>query len=349
MRTTTPRPLLIACAALAATTGCLFPSAPGDHGGDFDLCRTRITRVAFDVPSVTLRVGDTATVVATPLDPSGSGHFLCPVEWSSSNEAVVRPVDVPVGFGKGLVGVGPGSAWIRATSKGRTDSVLVTMSVAPVASVTVEMPSSTLLVGQTMRVVAVARDSAGNVLPVRRVQWTTSSGALQVLARGLVLARATGNASVRATIEGVTGSVAIPTSRAAPAIGFADLSAGVSHSCALVGGGGKAAGSAYCWGTGAMGQLGTGDLATREFPAAVTGATAFTRISAGDSHTCAESADGGVHCWGANGRGQLGDGGTGMRLVPTRVAYAAPLHGVAAGGEFTCALEADGVASCWGA
>jgi Regulator of chromosome condensation (RCC1) repeat len=347
MRTTIPRSLLAACAILAATTGCIFPSDPGEF--DFDFCEARITRVAFDPAAVTLRVGDTASVMANPIDAAGAGQFLCPVDWTSSNESVVRVVDLTSGFGKGLLGVGPGTAWVRGTSKGRTDSLLVTMSTTPIATVTLEAPTNALLVGQTMRAVATARDAAGNVLPVRRVQWRTTSSVLGVTTRGLVVARATGTASVQATMEGVTSSASVTTSRSAPAIQFLDASAGANHSCALVSGGGKAAGSAYCWGQGLTGQLGTGDLESHEFPTPVAGTTRFSRIAAGADHTCAETSDGAVYCWGANGIGQVGDGTNATRLVPTRVATTLALHGVVSGGGFSCALGTDGVPSCWGA
>ena len=349
MRTIRPRSLLVACALLAVTGGCLFPSAPDDYDFDFDFCTAPVTRVAFDVPSIALRIGDTATVDATPLDAAGTGQVLCDVEWSSSNDAVARVVGTPTLFGRGVLGVGPGSAWVRATAKGRTDSVLVTMSTVPIASVTVDVPATSLLVGQTMRLVATARDASGNVLPVRRVQWRSSAAStLQVTTRGLVVARGTGSASVEATMEGVKASAAIATSRSAPAIPFRDVSAGDSHSCAIAGGSGAGAGSAWCWGAGWTGQLGTGDIEPREFPTRVPGSVAFSRISAGNDHTCAESDAGAVYCWGGNGRGQLGDGSTTDRRAPTRVATNAVLHDVVAASGFTCALEADGVASCWG-
>jgi hypothetical protein len=289
MPTTIPRSLLVACVTLAATTGCIFPSGPDDF--DFAWCDATIQRVAFDPGALTLRVGDTATVFANPVDASGGGQYFCDVDWSSSNEGVARIVSVSDPFGMGVLGVGPGSAWVRATSKGRTDSMLVTMSTTPIVSVTLDVPASALLVGQTMRVVATARDAAGNPVSVRRVQWSTTSGAiLQVTTRGLVVARGTGSASVRATMEGITGSADLSIARTAPAIAFQELSAGMSHSCAIVSGGGRAAGSAYCWGAGSAGQLGTGDLEPREFPAPVSGTLAFTRIAAGDFHSCADSA-----------------------------------------------------------
>ena len=347
MRTSTPWSLLAACTMLAATTGCRFASAP--DGVDFDLCDAPITRVALDPTSVTLRIGDTVAVFANPLDAAGNGQILCDVAWTSSNESVARVVEMPATVGMGVLGVGPGSAWVRATAKGKADSLLVTMSTAPVASVTLDVPSATLLVGQTMRAVATARDAAGNALPVRRVQWRTSGSALGVTGRGLVVARGTGSASVQATVEGVTGAATVAASRAAPEIQFHDVSAGANHSCALVGGGDKAAGRAYCWGAGSAGQRGTGDLEPREFPAPVAGATRYVRIAAGSEHTCAESADGAVYCWGTNGVGQVGDGTRATRLVPTRVATTLALHGVVSGGGFSCALDAEGVPACWGA
>lgn len=93
------------------------------------------------------------------------------------------------------------------------------------------------------------------------------------------------------------------------------VSAGGSHSCAVLSGG-----SAYCWGNNGSGQL--GDDATQTSinqPVLVNGSLTFSSITSGNSHTCGLATTG-AYCWGNNGTGQLGSPGTGqIKRVPTQI------------------------------
>jgi hypothetical protein len=121
-------------------------------------------------------------------------------------------------------------------------------------------------------------------------------------------------------------------------------SAGGRHSCAILPGDGLA-----CWGANADGQLGTGDLESREEPTPVVSETRFSQVAAGGSHSCAVATDGGAYCWGDGDRGQLGGGSRGQRATPTRVAGSARFRGLRAGLAHTCGIGIDGTVLCWGA
>ena len=86
------------------------------------------------------------------------------------------------------------------------------------------------------------------------------------------------------------------------------LSAGVSHTCAILDNG-----SVSCWGEGSSGQLGDGtasDITTPTLTNSLgTGRTAVA-LSSGMYHTCAILDNGDVSCWGEGTSGQLGDGTT---------------------------------------
>jgi alpha-tubulin suppressor-like RCC1 family protein len=124
-----------------------------------------------------------------------------------------------------------------------------------------------------------------------------------------------------------------------------DLTAGRSHTCALL-----TEGSVSCWGANASGQLGDGTTTQRLLPVPVPGLTDAIAIAAGDVHTCALRATGAVVCWGANTSGQLGNGTNAPRLTPTPVTgLSAGVVEITAGAAHTCARRADHQVLCWGA
>lgn len=144
-----------------------------------------------------------------------------------------------------------------------------------------------------------------------------------------------------------SGFTATPIPVQGLASGVTAISAGYSHSCAIVGG------AAKCWGYDGYGQLGNGILNdTQLTPSAVTGLDAgVTAIAAGDDATCAVH-DGSVLCWGGDYEGDLGNGGTPrtVRLVPTWAIGLANRAGglVAINGTHACATTTGGGLSCWG-
>ncbi|NDF54090.1 MAG: hypothetical protein EB145_07855, partial [Proteobacteria bacterium] len=128
---------------------------------------------------------------------------------------------------------------------------------------------------------------------------------------------------------------ATTTSRLAPnlvngGIIWATVAAGVRHTCAL-----DTVGTAYCWGDNSSYALGDGTTVSRRSPSPVQtsglGSSAFTHISVGQYHTCANLASGGTYCWGFNGSGRLGDGAEISDLNLHPVSTSDPLVSVTAG------------------
>ncbi|MCU1690956.1 MAG: regulator of chromosome condensation [Frankiales bacterium] len=149
-----------------------------------------------------------------------------------------------------------------------------------------------------------------------------------------------------------------------PHVSLVDLSnvtgvvTGGLHSCAL-----RTDTTVWCWGSGAAGQLGTGEVADSHHAVHVQkdGAdlaadhplTGVTALTAGAAHTCARVVDGTMTCWGSNDRGQLGDGTTTSRSLPALVVgIGGPGAGaqvMTAGDSHTCARLENGALGCWGA
>lgn len=138
---------------------------------------------------------------------------------------------------------------------------------------------------------------------------------------------------------------------------FTSISAGHDHTCGVIAGGGSnpahVAGSAWCWGSDAEGQLGDGPdgEADESAPVPVAGGHVFTGISAGGWHTCGHVGDGSIWCWGYDGNGQVGDGpaSQGVKYAPVQVTGGHDFYGALTAGSYghTCALSA-GQAWCWG-
>jgi hypothetical protein len=126
--------------------------------------------------------------------------------------------------------------------------------------------------------------------------------------------------------------------------GFAAVSTGGAHSCAIT-----TAGIPYCWGDNTYGQLGNGSGSpTSSTPVRVAGGLTFAAISAGGSHSCGLTSSGVLYCWGYNGDGELGDGTTADRATPVAVYGGTTFASISAGGAHTCALNTAGIAYCWG-
>ena len=134
----------------------------------------------------------------------------CPdtVTWSSPAASVVTV------SATGLVtAVGPGSSTVTATSEGKSASATITVAavVVPVASVTVTAATTASLVAtQTVQLTAVREGQHRRGLAGRVVTWSTATPAVATVSpSGLVTAVTTGSASVTATSEGRTASIAI--------------------------------------------------------------------------------------------------------------------------------------------
>ena len=100
-----------------------------------------------------------------------------------------------------------------------------------------------------------------------------------------------------------------------------EISAGRSHTCAVL-----TSGKVNCWGRNYHGQLGDGANTVSDGPVEVSGISTARSIALGGSHSCALLTGGAIKCWGSNSNGRLGDGTTTDSTYPVDVIgfYAPP-------------------------
>jgi alpha-tubulin suppressor-like RCC1 family protein len=157
-----------------------------------------------------------------------------------------------------------------------------------------------------------------------------------------------------AQIAGLTDHQPYPPDASSSQPAIIQVTAGVSHACALT-----RTGDVWCWGANDSGQLGhrttAGGSCTTKCPAGkVEGVTRATQVSAGDGFTCAVLATGAVHCWGRDAAGALGRPTTttcGMNAcdpVPDAVIGVSSAVQVSAGAKYACARTSAGDVFCWG-
>ncbi len=208
----TSNPAVATVSAGGVVTGVATGSATITATSEGQTGTSAITVTNVPVASVTVSptaagvtVGATTQLTATPKDANGTALSGRAVTWATSNAAVATV------SATGLVtGVATGSATITATSEGQSGTSVITVTNAPVASVTVSPTAAGVTVGATTQLTATPKDANGTALSGRVVTWATSNAAAAtVSASGLVTGVAAGSATITATSEGQSGTSAI--------------------------------------------------------------------------------------------------------------------------------------------
>lgn len=148
----------------------------------------------------------------------------------------------------------------------------------------------------------------------------------------------TSNSSVPVNITGLLSSVTA-------------LSAGGSHTCAVL-----SNGRVECWGANLFGQLGNSNLPIgSSTPVLVSNIFNAAGVAAGANHTCSNLTDGRVLCWGDDSSGQAGVFWTGIIgffittvSAPSTAVSITNVSSVSAGSAHTCATLSNGTVECWG-
>jgi uncharacterized protein YjdB len=164
-----------------------------------------VASVMVQPTSASLVVGQTTTLTATVTDANGTVVTDRLVTWGSSNMSVATVSSSGV-----VKAVSTGTATITATSETKSGSTALTVTPAPVGSVTILPSTSSRASGQTVQLTATVRDTTGAVVTDRPVSWTSSDTLVAtVSASGLVSALTTGTATITATSETKSGTASV--------------------------------------------------------------------------------------------------------------------------------------------
>lgn len=174
-----------------------------------------VASLSVTLPSPTLSVGQTQLGAAIPRDVNGTPLTGRTITWESSVPAVA------IVNGNGMLSaLAPGMSMINASSEGVTGSAALTVSALPpipVASVSVSLSASSLVVGQITQATAVLQDAGANALAGRVITWQSSNTTVATIsAGGGISAVAAGSTTITATSEGKTGTAALTVTAPAP-------------------------------------------------------------------------------------------------------------------------------------
>jgi len=170
-----------------------------------------VASVSLSASSTSMVAGQSQAVSVTLKDASGNTLTGRTIAWSSSSTSVAT-----VSASGQVTAIGAGSAVITATSEGKSGTLTLKVAAAPVdppASVAVTAPATTLSITQTTQATAVPKDSRGTPLTGRTVTWSSSSPNIAtVSATGLIAAVSAGTVAIKATVDGVVGTLGITVS-----------------------------------------------------------------------------------------------------------------------------------------
>jgi len=358
--------------ALGAETRVAFTSGTTIEGP--------VASVAVFPDSGEVVVGSQYQLSATALDAEGNLIIGRPVSWTTFDSSVATI------SGAGLVSaVGQGVASFQAEIEGRIGyaTLYVSAALTPVASVTVTPESGSVFVGRTLNLTAEARDSAGNLLGLRPITWTSSDPSVATVVpsaergRAIVTGRAPGVAAIAAEVEGKRDTSFVTVRAAPPIVGFvlspdtlSLILRGTGHltgvATAADGWTGPVDGAEISWSAADpavasvnAGLVTAGQAGSTTITATWSGFTAtadvrvlglvFTDVRAGLGRACGLTLEAAAYCWGTSwANAGLGNGTTNSSPSPVAVAGGLTFTAISVGGYHTCGLTSSGLVYCWG-
>jgi uncharacterized protein YjdB len=165
----------------------------------------KVSSVQIAPDHVTLFVAASANLTATGYDSKGAAIPGRQVVWTTNN----APVAAVSQTGR-VTGILPGTAVITAVIDGAVGNSAVTVSIVPVARVTITPTDVSIDAGKSATLTARTLDAAGNTITGRAVVWTSSDTRFVTVDQsGVVRGVRRGSAVISATSEGKVGTASV--------------------------------------------------------------------------------------------------------------------------------------------
>ena len=166
-----------------------------------------VASVTLTPPSATITLAQTQTLTATLKDANGNTLTGRTITWTSSNHAVDTVSQSGV-----VYPVSPGTDTITASVSQLTGTVsgraTITVTLVPVATVTLSPPSATITLSQTQALTATLKDANGNTLTGRTIAWASSNHAVDTVSQsGVVYSVSPGTDTITASVSQPGGMI----------------------------------------------------------------------------------------------------------------------------------------------
>ncbi len=203
--------LVTALASGSATITATCEGQSGTSSGTISAAPpAAVATVSVSPSSFTKSVGSTQLLTATVRDSGGNILTGRVVTWAS-NHTNIATVTTP-GQTATVTAVDAGSATITATCETVTGTSAATITLVPVAQVTIAPTTFTAAIGGTVTLTATTKDASGNTLTGRTIAWSSSNTNVATVttpgATSTLTGVAAGPVTVTATSEGVQGTTA---------------------------------------------------------------------------------------------------------------------------------------------
>ena len=165
----------------------------------------KVSSVLIAPDKVTLFVAASANLTATGYDSKGAAIPGRQVVWTTNNAPVAA-----VSQTGHVTGIVPGTAVVTAVIDGAVGTSAITVSIVPVARVTITPADLAIDAGKSSTLTAKTLDAAGNTITGRAVVWTSSDTRIVTVDQsGVVRAVRRGSAVISATSEGKAGTSSV--------------------------------------------------------------------------------------------------------------------------------------------
>lgn len=202
---------------VAAGTATATATSEGKSGSaTVTVTPVAVKSVTVAPATLSLAPTQTGTLSATVTDANGTVVTNRPVSWSSSDLLVATVSQTGV-----VTALLPGTATITATSGGQSGTAAVTVTLVPVATISVSPTTTSMVQNNSRTIDATTKDAGGTTLTGRTVTWTTSNANVASLSAATgpsvtVTGGVAGTATITATSEGQTATSSITVTLGTP-------------------------------------------------------------------------------------------------------------------------------------